>query len=182
MKNNHVIARRYAKALLQLSTLDELEHIEKEFGLLVSAANSSDDFINLFSNPSFSFDDKKNVLSKICKESGFSKIFTDFLFVLLNKNRVKILDLIYKSFVLLVDENKKRLRVAVQSATKLDEQTLENISQIFSKALSKNVIIDSSVNKDLIGGICVKTLDFVFDGTVKNRLNILKEGLLKEIG
>ena len=50
---------------------------------------------------------------------------------------------------------------------------------IYFYKLNKKVILTSSVEPSIIGGIKVRIGDRLFDGTVKSKLNKLKENLLR---
>ena len=182
MIKDHAIARRYARALIMSADNSDLDKLEEQFAKLSASINLSFDFKNLFANPSFSVADKKNVIEKIAEKFELSLILKHFLLLLLRKKRMNLLELIYKEFVLLLDEKNKRLRVSIQSASKVENEIIEELKASFAKAFGMNVIIDTSIDKDLIGGISLKTPAMVFDGTIKNRLSSLKEGLLKQIG
>ena len=47
-----------------------------------------------------------------------------------------------------------------------------------SKKLNKKVILSSTIDENIIGGIKIRIGDRLFDGTVKSKLNKLKEDLL----
>lgn len=64
----------------------------------------------------------------------------------------------------------------VESSVELNKEELNEVTKTFAK---KFEIIDSKslINKDLLGGIRIKVADFIFDDSIKARIENLKGAL-----
>lgn len=65
----------------------------------------------------------------------------------------------------------------VRSAFELDEGTLQRLQQALSQATGKTVEVRNIVDPDVIGGIVARIGDTVIDGSLRGRLQDLKEQL-----
>jgi len=63
----------------------------------------------------------------------------------------------------------------VRSAVSLDEKQRDGLAAALSKATGKNVEVKVVVDPSVIGGVVAKVGDTVIDGSVKRRLDQLKE-------
>jgi F-type H+-transporting ATPase subunit delta len=63
----------------------------------------------------------------------------------------------------------------VRSATPIDAQTQERLTQALSRATGKNVEVKVAIDPTVMGGIVATIGDTVIDGTVRHRLEQLKE-------
>ena len=101
----------------------------------------------------------------------------NFLRLLKKKNRLNLLPSIASYFQEIVDDNAGIVRGEVIAAVSI-ENDLSEIESSLSKKLNKKVILSSSIDQSIIGGIKIRIGDRLFDGTVKAKLNKLKEDLL----
>jgi F-type H+-transporting ATPase subunit delta len=65
----------------------------------------------------------------------------------------------------------------VRSAIPLDEAIQKRLAEALSKSLGKQVEIKVIIDPDVIGGVVARVGDTVIDGTVRHRLEQLRESL-----
>jgi F-type H+-transporting ATPase subunit delta len=170
------IARRYARALLELTKEDR-----------ASAAKTLSDFRQLLEqnhtlsevliSPAFSLAQRERVLGEVVKKQAIGAPLDRFLSVLVKRRRVAYLPAIEESFQELVDEMDARMRVSVETAAPLDAPTLENLQSILSNATHRTVILDQRINPRLIGGISVRVGSLLVDGSLRTQIARLRESL-----
>lgn len=78
-------------------------------------------------------------------------------------------------FARLVKLEVARRSVRVESATPLDPTLEAEIRNSLQRQYGAGLNFSFAVTPDLIGGVRIKVASDVFDGTVKNRLNRLRE-------
>ena len=83
-------------------------------------------------------------------------------------------------FETVVDERLNQVRVNVISAHPLTSENIEKLKIGLNRILGKTVLIETSEDQTLIGGIQLQVGDQVADATIKNRLAILKRTIEKE--
>ena len=74
-------------------------------------------------------------------------------------------------------EAEKLLAVKVQSARELSESQIERVSGALRRRYGKEISLEIDLNKDLIGGAVITAGDIVIDGSIRGKLNKLRESL-----
>jgi F-type H+-transporting ATPase subunit delta len=72
---------------------------------------------------------------------------------------------------------RKHAVAEVRSAVPLDARRRDKLAKALSKNLGLDVEVKVIVDPSVIGGAAVRVGDTVIDGTVRHRLDQLKEGL-----
>jgi len=94
----------------------------------------------------------------------------NFVRVLVEKRRLCELPEISVIFEALRAEAEKTAHVVVESAFELTAKQQETISVSMKKRLGRDIKLVCSINKDLLGGVVIRTEDSVIDGSVRTRL------------
>ena len=92
-KNCELVAKRWAKALMELACEDEnvsKEDILDDLREIAETINSSEDLANVINNPSISTEEKQIVLCKLFQTNTMPIVY-NFLFVLNLRKRVGII-------------------------------------------------------------------------------------------
>ena len=177
---NNTLARRYAKALVQIGTegglidrfRDELSAIERVF-----SANA--DLKAVFSNPAFTAEQKKEIMKDIIAKVQCSELVGNFLLLLVDKNRVAFLDQIVHTYETLADEQSGIIRPVIRTAFALDAGQVASIQSALEKKSGKKVIPQVTVDQSLLGGVVTQIGDTAFDSSVKTQLKRIQDILQK---
>lgn len=94
----------------------------------------------------------------------------NFVRVLVDKRRLVELPEISAIFESLRAEAEKTADVVVESAFELTAKQQESISAAMKKRLGRDIRLVCNVNKDLLGGVVIRTGDSVIDGSARTRL------------
>jgi F-type H+-transporting ATPase subunit delta len=94
---------------------------------------------------------------------------------IVGQGRARQLPQILEELSSLAAEARQSVLAEVRSAVPLDEEHQRKIGEALSKATGKKVEVKALVDPEVIGGIYAKVGDTVIDGTVKRRLEQLKE-------
>lgn len=183
MMYQQVVARRYAKGLLLSAKKESLDRIEEELKNLVNAIFfEHKDLERLFLDPAFSPPERKAVIRRLSEKMSLDVGLTRFLQLLIDRDRMLLLPLIHEAFLSLVDELYKRVRVAIKSATPIDDQEISQITLLLEQMSKKEVVAKASVVQELLGGIRVEMAGMIFDGTVRAKLDAIKSRLMRGEG
>ena len=174
------IARRYAKALVQLGA--EEGAVDRFNGELtgfnaVLAANT--DLGAIFRNPAYGIGAKKEILKGIIGKLSLSVTVANFLQLLLDRSRLSILPQVAESFGTLAYELSGVIRPTLTSGLPLDEGQVEEIRKSLAVSTGKKVMLKVEVDPLLIGGVVTKIGDKVFDGSVRTQLAKIQDILQK---
>jgi len=173
------IARRYAKALVELCT-ETKNHavIGKQLESFTQTWASSSDLQDLMRNPVISLDAKREVLTRIFARFLFAPTTRNFLLVLLDNGRITEVEEITAAFAAQMDELSNRTRATVTSAVPLERSDLARIQTALQRLTGKTVVLDAKVDPSLFGGVVTEIGNVVLDGSVKTQLQSLREQLL----
>jgi F-type H+-transporting ATPase subunit delta len=172
------VSKRYAKALLSIGQEDgRFEQYGKELNEFAAFCRENEEFWQAASNRVFPVEDRKKVLEAVLRQSGFAEVVKNFLYLLLDKDRISALEEIALHYEKLTDDISNIARAEVVSPRPLKEDALKRLEEVLGKATSKKIKMDVREDETLIGGIIVKIGDLVLDGSVKAQLEGLKESL-----
>lgn len=176
----NAIARRYAKALVQLGA--EEGAVDKYFGELtgVEAVFAAHPELGaLLANPAYGVDVKRAILGDLVAKLDVSATLRNFFLLLLERNRLGCLSPIIASYSTLADELSGVVRPTVTSAFALSDSQVAEIKSALEKGTGKKVQLKVEVDPALIGGITTKIGDKLYDGSVKTQLSRIEDILQK---
>src|SRR5690606_13372341 len=125
----------------------------------ITALLDSDPRVRAFlETPKIDVAQKKRVLRSTLSDQ-MSPLFMNFVLVVLEKRRQRLLRAIAKEYRELLDEKLGRLHVQVTLAHERDEATEEAVTAELSRILGRAVIPHISVDPALLGGIVVRYSD-----------------------
>lgn len=170
------IAHRYAVALFK-SAGEKLDAYLNEARQLLEIWKSEPGFSKLLLAPHLLTEEKKGFLDRFFK-GKIEPLWAGFFGLLIDKGRIAYFPQIAENFILLAEEAKGILRARVQSAVALSPREAEILKNRLEKKTGKRVLLLPEVKPELLGGMVVILKDQIIDGSVRQRLNELKEQLL----
>ena len=174
-----VIARRFALALSD--TVDEasLVSTEGELATLAEALNSIHELREYLAGPLVPMERKKVALRSVLESMGASKRITDFLLLLVNRHRVGLLPLISEEFSEVVRDRLGIVDAEVTSAAPLDQDMQERTRASLAKMAHRQVRAQFRVDPSLLGGVRARIGSTIYDGSVRGRLDRLRDQMTK---
>jgi len=175
------LARRYAKALLEVADkMGKLDDVAGELEDVAAVVQSSSELSHALSSPVFKVSQRKAILEDLAVRRGLAKEVKIFLAMLADRERTDALPGIARELRHMVDERLGRVRATVTSAKALTADQEKRIKSALEKQTGKQVLIEKREDATLIGGIVTQIGDMVWDGSVKQQLEEMKETILKE--
>ena len=174
-----VLVLRYATALIELS---EEEKVQAEIGSQLSdfaSACGQGDLMKVLLDPSCSQTDKAAILGDVAAKLKLSDLFKNFLMVLLENKRLGLIAAINEAFQALFDEKAGRVKAEVVLPYEPDKAESEEIRIGLEKATGKDVVMDVTVDPELIGGVVAKVGSLVYDGSVRTQLENIKNNIMR---
>jgi F-type H+-transporting ATPase subunit delta len=177
---NNTIAKRYAKALVQIGSESGLiDSFRLELNAVNSVISADKEIQGFFANPAFTAEQKKDVMKQLIASTGCSELVSNFLMLLVDKNRQAFISQIVSNYETLSDEFSGLIRPCVTTAFALDDKQVESIKSALESKTGKKVIPQVDVDPSLIGGVVVQIGDMVYDSSVKTQLNRIQDILQK---
>jgi F-type H+-transporting ATPase subunit delta len=168
---NPRLASRYAKSIIDLAIdKDQLETIFADMQWLQKLLKASRDFANLLRSPIIKPEKKQQVVVAIIK-GNVSDMTVLFVRLLIAKGRESSLPEIITSFIEQYKQHKNIYTVKLATAAGLsDDLKKAIIDQIKKTSTMQNIELETTVNKDLIGGFVLQAGDKLIDASVAYNL------------
>jgi F-type H+-transporting ATPase subunit delta len=173
-----IVARSYASALFDLAeskgSAEAYGQALDEVGNLLDQEPAFGQFLE---TPRIDAREKKRLL----RETFGGRIpehVLNFLLLVVDKRRQKLLKLMAREYRDFVDKKMGRAHVEVTVARAVDGAAVADLKGRLSKALGKDVVPHVRVDPSLVGGIVVRSGDVLYDGSVRRRLQGLRRHLL----
>ncbi len=177
--STETIARRYSTALADVvKDASETETVKIELASWGELFQNNDDLKTVFSNPAITHANKEKVLNSLIARTKPSKITANFLKVLLQNGRLADLGDINTRFASVLEERSGVVSAEITSARELPADERGEFERNLEKITGKKVKINYAIDKDIIGGVVTRIGSTVYDGSVKTKLENLKEQLV----
>jgi len=170
------LARPYAKAAFEYAH-DKNALTEWSEQLATVSAVAADSAVEkVLDNPSLTDEEQAQTLNDLCGE-GLSEEMRNFVSILASNKRLALLPEIFSLFALYKANQEKSVDVQVVSAYELADSTRDKLAIVLGKKLEREVKVQTSTDKNLLGGVLIRAGDLVIDGSVRGRLNKLAEAM-----
>ena len=171
-------ARKYSSVLFDLAK--EKNEVQ-ETGACLKLLKESYKAIPEFRAFLFSFrinnKQKIEALSAVFGDE-FTDLLSKFMKTLFENKRQDLIPDISNSYNLKAMESKNQLLVTAVTHEKLTDELTDSVKKSLEKFFEKDVIIESTVDPSIIGGIKLRIGNTVIDGSVRGSLTRLRQTLL----
>lgn len=173
------IAAPYARAFADVVFEDRLNahDVQRQLDSFVAAWWESDDLREVFLDPSFPADQKVAILDKLNARLGMGAQVRNFIAVLIQHDRLNILDEVLTDYRKEVNQRLGISEIQITSARLLEADERRGIEQKVAAMTGTQVHATYQEDRALLGGVVVRIGSTVYDGSVKGRLDRLKEQL-----
>lgn len=171
--------RRYALALYEVAeSRGKVKEYLDDLHSIVNLMNQDSEFLQILKHPQLSTSKKKEIITQLFKSKIDDELLS-FLLVLIEKDRILLLEGKVKEFEKIYLEKNNTVIAEVKSVIPLDDEDRQNLTTKLENLYSKKIILKDEIDKSIIGGVYVKVGNDVIDGTVKSKLNEMKKLMLK---
>ncbi len=173
------IAAPYARAFADVVFEAHLnaQDVQQQLDDFVAAWHVSADLREVFLDPSFPADQKVAILDKLNARLGMSVQVRNFIAVLIQHDRLNVFDDVLAEYRREMNRRLGISEVHVTSARPLETDERQGIEEKVAILTGTQVQATYHEDKSLLGGVVVRVGSTVYDGSVKGRLDRLKEQL-----
>jgi F-type H+-transporting ATPase subunit delta len=176
------VAKKYAKALIEIG---QEENRYREMGRElrnISAVFADNPELKRFAiNPMYKLEDRQGLIEKVANAIEIYPVVKKFLAILVETRGIGIVEDISSAYSKMEDELSDIIKVNIESAIDLDEGRLKEIQKRLHEITKKEVAIVIEKNPALIGGLVFKIGNTIFDGSIKNQLQRVKEKIIQGV-
>ncbi len=175
---NTSIARNYAEALLAAAQLhDAVERCGELIDGVAGVITADPRLHGVFMSPRISKAAKQQMIGQALEDVA-PREFVRFLQAVVQRGRQGIIAEIAAEYERLVDTHLGRVHAVVSTARPADaalqRSIVERLTAVFGCAVRAHFRTDPAV----LGGVIVRSGDRVFDGSLRRKLKLLKQGML----
>lgn len=178
--SNSAIAIRYAKALLSIGKEQgQVESYAEELSAVAAVMTEQDMLRLLLDSPTFAVEKKSAIMADVAQAMKLSDGMKNFLGLLVEKGRIAEVPQVAAHYRSFADELSGIVRATLTSAHTLDAKINDAIRSGLEKQTGKKVVLNLSVDPELIGGVKAEMGGKLFDGSVKTQLKQIADTLAK---
>jgi F-type H+-transporting ATPase subunit delta len=170
-----ISSKRYAQAVFQIAkdrnSLDEWQRDLKRIADLLQYS----EFVSLVENPKLPFETKAKMVKEILGK--INPLALNLVYLLIAKNKFKNAEQISKEFGYLLNEYHGIKNAEVITAIPIDSSDRKKLTQRLENIIGSKISAEFNVDPDILGGIIARLDGSLIDGSVRNKLEILKQSL-----
>ncbi|WVZ12345.1 hypothetical protein V8G54_016875 [Vigna mungo] len=151
------VASSYASALADVASANNTLDVTAADIEKISELFSDPKVSDFFSDPTLAVEKKRQLVDEIAESSGFQPHTRNFLYILVDAQRIDLINEIAKEFELVYNKLTETELAVVTSVVKLESQHLAQIAKQVQKLTgAKNVRIKTLLDASLVAGFTVR--------------------------
>jgi F-type H+-transporting ATPase subunit delta len=178
--HTHPVTRVYARALLDLAGA-RADAIGAELAAVLALLAAEPRFRIFLETPALDAGTKKRALEAAFRGRA-DDLLVDFLCVVVEKQRLALLDEIGAAYRELADRGAGRLRVQVASATPLAAEEQHRLAATLRERLRSDIVLEPEVRPELLAGLVLQIGDRVYEASVRGWLQRLRKEMVRSSG
>lgn len=178
------LARRYARALLQLAeTPMQREIFGRDLGAFVRSASAPTDGNNgasLLFVLNFGIhkqSERRALLDAVLQRMNLDATVVKFIQLVFERGRIDGLPQIADGYTDQADALAGRMKATITSARPLAADSVAKLKAALERSTGKTILVDQKVDPSLLGGVVTQVGTYVFDGSVKSQLERMRTAL-----
>lgn len=175
-----VAANRYARALMDVLYPQDAEPGLLQLQSFRALLEEQPDARRLLENPTLARERRKHFLKEIATALGFDRRVANFIDILIDRNRLSLLEEIVTAYQKLLDERMGIVRAVVTTARPLDPAQQGELAAKLEQVTGRRVRMEVAVDPSLIGGVVAQVGSTIYDGSVRHQLQAFKSRLIEE--
>ncbi|WP_315070789.1 F0F1 ATP synthase subunit delta [uncultured Clostridium sp.] len=172
--------KRYALALYEIAEKkNNVDEYLRDLTEICNIFSENEDFYEVLKHPVINTTKKKQLFTDLFKGKIDDELLS-FMIILIEKGRILQLKDILNQMENIDLERRNTIRGLVKTVVPLLDDELKQLKDIFEKKYEKTILFDTKVDKSLLGGVYVKVGNDVIDGTLKSKIEEMKDLMLKK--
>lgn len=169
-------AKNYADALFMLSEeLAETELVKSDLETVCGVVAENPEYLKLLDTPSIPREERVCLVEK--SFGSLNKNLVNLVKILCERRTVYLIDKIQISFLASYDQSRGIERVEAISAIPLSPSQIERLQHKLHAITNKQIIVNNTIDPDILGGMKLRYLGKQIDGSIKTRLDSFEKSL-----
>jgi F-type H+-transporting ATPase subunit delta len=174
------IVSRYARAFADVVASAKLDTaaIDQQLDDFLGTWDGSAELRELFANPAVAAEQKVAILDKLNARLGLQKELRNLIAVLINNDRITQIHEVVAGYRAELQERMGIRQAEIVTARELSEQERGSLVDGVGKLAGSQIQPTFKLDKSILGGTVVRIGSTVYDGSVRGRLERLREALI----
>lgn len=171
---------RYARAFADVVASAKLDPaaIDSQLGDFLATWDGSTELRELFANPAVAATQKVVILDKLNATMGLQNELRNLIAVLITNNRVGHIHEVAEAYRAELQERMGIRQAEIVTARELGDQERGTLVAGVGKIAGSQIQASFKLDKSILGGTVVRIGSTVYDGSVRGRLERLREALI----
>lgn len=175
------LAQRYASALADVALArGAAEEVKRDLAGFTTVFEESADLRNFLASPAVGGASKRAVIEKLAARIGTSQMVRNFLFVMADHRRAQELPQILQAFETELRTRQGMAEAQVTSPAELSATEKQELLRALERLTGKKIEARYNIDPELMGGASVQIGTTIYDGSVREQLNRMREKLASE--
>ncbi len=172
-----LVQQRYAGAFYEVAKeLQKEDEFLAELSFVDKILAENADFMKVLKAPMISKEEKKSLIEEIFA-NNLSTSSYNFLKILVDKSRVGAFPQITEEYKNLLNAARNIKEVTAITATPLNQELKAALIEKLQAITGSEIVLNDIVDSSIIGGILIKIGNEQIDGSVKSRIEGLKQDI-----
>jgi F-type H+-transporting ATPase subunit delta len=179
--SSQAVARRYAVALADVVlSRGEAQEVREELAAWDALVRSNGQLLEVFRHPAITYEQKGSLLEELIRRTRPRPTTANFLKVLLQNGRLSELSEVSTQFAQELDRRSGVVTAQVTTARALSADAQEALRGQLGQLTGSRVRLQFEVDDELIGGVVTRIGSTLYDGSVRGRLQQIKQKMVGE--
>jgi F-type H+-transporting ATPase subunit delta len=176
-------ATRYARALIEVALKEhaDLARIETELAGFNQLLVTTPDLQKALLNPAVPAPRKRAAVLELVGHAKLTPVLAKLLVLMAERDRLVLLPELLNAYRDRLQTIQNVVRAEVTTALPLAPERTQQIENSLAKATGRTVHLSTRVDPAIVGGIVTKIGSTVYDGSVTNQLQRMRQRLLSEV-
>lgn len=174
------VLSRYARSLADVVFEEKIEEkVTQDLQTWREIFLACPELLEAFDAPQVPEDSKERVLDELLARYPAHPVASNFLRIMLQRNRIRFFNQIVENYLKLVDQRKGIVTASVTTVAPISEEEVNRLTERLSRITGKKVNLDVKADESLIGGVVIQMGSTIFDGSIRTQLAEMKRRLVE---
>jgi F-type H+-transporting ATPase subunit delta len=180
---NYTAATRYARALFDVARKEEtdLSRIESELSAFGALLKEHPALERVLENRAVPAPRKRAVIVELNARTEVAPVLAKLLLLLAERDRLTLLPNLLASFRQRLLDHQNVVRAEVTVAIPLSDDLARSIERSLARVTGRTISMSTRVDPSILGGIVARVGGTVFDGSITNHLQRMRQRLEESV-
>jgi F-type H+-transporting ATPase subunit delta len=172
-------ANRYARALLDVGLKEnaDLSKIDTELAEFAELVRAHSTLERVLLNPAVPVPRKRALVAELTGRARVQPVVAKLLALLADRDRLIVLPDLVAAYRERLQDHLQIVRAEVTTAAPLSAERAKQIERTLASATGRKVTLETRVDPSIIGGVVARVGSTVYDGSITNHLQRMKQRL-----